>query len=116
MIKIGIGAGTVDVDWLKIEYNSFLEANKHLQQGFDMILDHTWYAYCYRLLEANPDANILHTHHGGLNWPPYGSPEYPEYLQSAKFNLVAISNFMKRVYKTRCLAGKRRKNNCPIEV
>ena len=48
---------------------------------------------------ANPDVNFLHSHPGGLNWPPYGSAEYPEYLQSAKFNLIANSNFIKRVYK-----------------
>ena len=114
MINIGKEMGTVDVDWLKTEYLAFGQARTRLQQGFDMILDNTWFGYSYRLLGSNPEADILHTHHGELNWPAYGSQEYPDFLQNAKFNLVAISNFMKRVYKHGVLQGKDGKPYGPL--
>lgn len=75
MESIGKEVGTVDVDWRETESASFAKARSRLAEGCDIISGHTWYAHYYSLYEAKIRAAptiILHTHHGGLAWPPYG--------------------------------------------
>lgn len=99
MINIGKEVGTVNVDWLETERKAFEMAKPSLVKEYDIICDCTWFGHVYSLLGSHPEMNILHAHHGGLSWPPYGSPEYPEFLRNGKFNLISISKFMQRVYK-----------------
>lgn len=73
---------------------------KHLS-GFDIVHGHTWYGFYLGQLGANLRFPVLHSHHGGLNWPPYGHEAYPEGLRRAKFCMVAVSKWMQESYKKR---------------
>lgn len=83
----------VQTDWLEAERRMY-EVYKEYLKDFDGIVHgHGWFGFEF-ILKANfPDVKTAHTHHGGLLWrskPP----------GVTRLNLVAISNWMKRVYES----------------
>lgn len=69
-----------------------------LQDEFDIVHDHTWFGCPYL---AKGDATICHTHHGHLGgWNP-GSPP----PNGRPLNLIAISRFMRSVYRSQGFAA-----------
>lgn len=63
---------------------------KEAVDGYEVIHGHTWLGYEYLYAREHPEATVLHTHHGHLNWgrpPPVKHP-----------NLIGISNFMALEY------------------
>lgn len=89
LVVTGPSVETVGVDWFEEEkkrYNVYKDIIN--PEKFDLIHDHTWYAFTYLLKQKYPNLNVLHTHHGHMGWetaPPFPKP-----------NLVAISDFMKK--------------------
>ena len=76
-----------------LEYTTDISAAHHLPgyQGLCQNLHgHNWFGLEYRLKDRV--RGVLHTHHGGLN-TEWWKPNPP-----IKLNLVAISDWMKRVY------------------
>jgi hypothetical protein len=98
VVSLGKELGTTDVDWLQAERNAFDMYKKQLS-GFDIVHGHTWYGFYLGQLGANPRFPVLHTHHGGLSWPPYRHTDYLKHLRNAKFNRIAKSKRMQKVHK-----------------
>ena len=86
LIETGPSINTVGVNWYEEErkrYNIYKDLIT--PEKFDIIHDHSWFAFPYLLKINNPKINIIKTHHGGFNW---------DSLPNIKPNLVAISKFM----------------------
>lgn len=107
VVEYGPPVEKVQVNWLEEEKKAY-ENYKDQLNGFDIINDHTWMGYPYRAKLANPGLKILHTHHGGLNWrsKPPGID---------KLNLVAISDWMVKIYESRGFAAKRAYNGVNLD-
>ena len=99
VVEFGPPVMKAQVDWLAEEKKAY-EIYKDQLSDFDIIHDHTWLGYPYRVKLANPELKIIHTHHGGLNWrsKPPGID---------RLNLVAISDFMVRMYVSQGFSAKR---------
>jgi len=76
------------VDWYEKEKQAY-EVYKGKLQDFDIVHDHSWYAFPYLAKLENPSLKVTHTHHGGLNWKS---------KPCEKMNLIAISRFMAETY------------------
>lgn len=86
LIETGPSINTVGVNWLEEErkrYNVYKDLIT--PEKYDIIHDHSWFAFPYLLKINNPRIKIIKTHHGGFNW---------DSLPNIKPNLVAISKFM----------------------
>jgi glycosyltransferase involved in cell wall biosynthesis len=90
-------AGKVQVDWNEYERRAY-DTYKDKLSGFDVIHDHTWFAYAYMAKRAHPELKVLHTHHGHLGWKskPF-----------EKMNLIAISDWMVKAYGSQGWASRR---------
>lgn len=79
---------STDVDWRQRERQHY-DKYKDLLVDYDIIHDHTWFGFAYLSKKEKPCINVIHTHHGHLNWQtkPCALP-----------NLVAISKWMKSQY------------------
>lgn len=78
-------------DWVAAEGKAY-DLYKHRLGDFDLIHDHTWYAFPYLAKRENDALKLIHTHHGHLLWrtpPPVLHP-----------NLVAISQYMAASYSS----------------
>ena len=100
LVVTGPSINTVCVNWLEEEKKAY-EKYKDIitPEKFDIIIDHTWFAFIYLMKMNNPKLKILHQHHGGYSWdslPPIGN---------GKPNLMAISKFMKE-YTIQYFRGK----------
>jgi glycosyltransferase involved in cell wall biosynthesis len=93
-------AGTVHTDWNALEAQAY-EVYKGKLAGFDVIHDHTWFAHAYLYKRDHLEAKVMHTHHGGLAWKtrPF-----------EKMNLVAISDWMMKVYGSQGWVSRRAYN------
>ena len=89
--------GTVHSDWLDAEMRMYEAVKGHLG-GFDIIHGMNWFGTEYLYKRDHPEAKVLHTHHGGLSWK---SRPFP------KMNLIAISDWMVRVYASQGWAARR---------
>jgi len=90
VVEFGSPALKVDVDWLQAEKKAY-EAYKPYLKEFDVIHGHNWWCFEYLYKMEHPEAKVLHTHHGHLNFK--SKPPGVE-----KMNLVAISQFMAKEY------------------
>lgn len=75
--------------------------------GYDIIHSHEWLGYCYLYARDHPEATILKTHHGHLNWQSPPPVKHP--------NLVAISNFMALEYGRAGLTARHAYNGINIQ-
>ncbi|MDP2665179.1 MAG: glycosyltransferase [bacterium] len=89
VVFTGSPVSTTKTDWLAEETRVF-ETVKGVVKGLDILHGHNWFGLEYRLKDQV--RGVLHTHHGGLN-TEWWKPNPP-----IKLNLVAISDWMKRVY------------------
>ena len=83
-----------DVNWVELEGNAYNKYSRELE-SFDIVHDHSWFAFPYLVKMMNPKLKICHTHHGHLDWNPSKIPPSIE-----KVNLIGISEFMKREYES----------------
>lgn len=88
LISTGPAIDTVGVDWFKEEENRYFKWKDIINSDrFDIVHDHSWFAFPYLHKMNNLRLKVIHTHHGGYTWdtaPPFPKP-----------NLVAISKFMR---------------------
>lgn len=107
VVEFGPPVMKAQVNWLEEEKKAYKNYEDKLN-GYDIIHDHTWLGYPYRAKLANPELKIIHTHHGGLNWrsKPPGVD---------KLNLVAISDWMVKVYESQGFVAKRAYNGINLE-
>jgi len=81
-----------DVNWVQLEGNAYNMYSRELEQ-FDIVHDHSWFAFPYLVKMMNQKFKICHTHHGHLDWNPSKVPP-----QINKVNLIAISDYMSKEY------------------
>lgn len=100
MFHIGKEAGTVDVDWRIAEKHGCDKYRDLVVNGkFDVIHEHSWLGYAYRLKQDFPNLPICHTHHGGLH-PDWLRPLPPAIKD---LNMFAISRWMQSLYTSQGL-------------
>ena len=58
---------------------------KNQVDGFDVVHGHNCWAFEYLYAREHPDATVVQTHHGGINWRREDSTTFP--------NLLAVSQF-----------------------
>lgn len=87
-VDIGPARYKVHQDWYQAELQAYQKYKPYLKD-YDIIHDHTWFAFPYLYKQENPEAKIIHTHHGACNWTDaLGNPKPPPVLYP---NLVGIS-------------------------
>ncbi len=109
IVEFGPPLNSVNVDWLQAEKKTYEVYKDHLKD-FDIIHGSDWFGFEYLAKAKNPQLKVLHTHHGGLNldfWkrspPPF------------KLNLVAISDWMVKVYASQGFTAKRCYNGVDLK-
>jgi FkbM family methyltransferase len=89
LVVTGPALDTVNVNWFKEEENRYLKWKDIINHDrFDIIHDHTWFAFPYLHKMNDLKLKVLHTQHGRYQWTT--APPFP------KSNLVSISKFMKK--------------------
>jgi len=89
LLDIGPARYQFQQDWVSAERKAY-DLYKGRLEDFDLIHDHTWYAFPYLAKRYDNSLKVIHTHHGHLSWkspPPVAHP-----------NLVAISQYMAASY------------------
>jgi glycosyltransferase involved in cell wall biosynthesis/predicted SAM-dependent methyltransferase len=92
VVEFGPPALRVQVDWLAAERRAY-EFYKDMLKDFDLVHGHNWLGFEYAAKARSPSLRVCHTHHGGLNLEWWGRSRPP-----FKLNLIAISDWMRRVY------------------
>ncbi len=96
MFNFGESVDTVGVDWLQLEHERLKRSKEALLNGnFDIIHGNNWFGLEYQLKVDDIKRKICHTHHGGINIEWWGKNKPPFNL-----NLIAISQWMSKVYKS----------------
>lgn len=89
LVVTGPAIETVGVNWFNEEEKRYRKWKDIISSdSFDIVHDHTWYAFSYLHKINNNKLRVIHTHHGGYQWdtpPPFLKP-----------NLVSISKYMKQ--------------------
>jgi glycosyltransferase involved in cell wall biosynthesis len=88
-LSIGPAKYQVQQNWVEAEKEAYVSYRRRLK-SFDIIHDHTWFAWPYISRAEDESLRVVHTHHGHLNWrtrPP---------VRHA--NLVGISQYMAAIY------------------
>lgn len=81
-----------DVNWIELEGNAYNMYAKEILD-FDIVHDHSWFAFPYLMKIGNNKLKMCHTHHGHLNWDISRIPPAMGHI-----NLIAISDYMRREY------------------
>ena len=105
--ETGVAPEKVEVDWLKLEIDAYKKYCSVLQD-FDIGQGHNWFGCEYLYKSEHTNAHVCHTHHGGLLWrtkPP----------NVDKMNLIAISDWMRRVYESQGWTSKVVYNGIDLE-
>lgn len=79
------------IDWFEMEkrhYETFKDVIKSENENFDIIHDHTWFAFPYLSKIEQINLKVCHSHHGGINWDSSPPIKYP--------NFITISDFMRQ--------------------
>ena len=99
----------VDANWLEAEKNMW-KVYDPLLDDFDIICAHNWFGMEYASKARNEDLKVCHVHHGGLNtdWWSKSQPPF-------KLNLIAISDWMVKVYANQGFTARRVYNGINIE-
>lgn len=92
--KCGKAKSTVQVDWLQSEREMWQIYDRELD-NFDIVMGSDWFGFEYASKVRNPSLKVCHLHHGGLNQEIWGRSKPP-----FKTNMIAISNWMKKVYES----------------
>jgi glycosyltransferase involved in cell wall biosynthesis/predicted SAM-dependent methyltransferase len=92
VVEVGEALNRVQVNWLEAERTMY-EKIKDKLLDFDIVHGMNWFGFEYAARARNPSLRVCHTHHGGLNikWWKSTTPPF-------KLNLIAISQWMQRVY------------------
>lgn len=100
----------VQTDWLQAERRMFDYYWDYLKDWAGVIHGHGWFGFEYLAKTKNPQLKVVHSHHGGLNlefWkrspPPF------------KLNMVAISDWMVKVYASQGFTAKRVYNGINLD-
>jgi len=93
LIECGEPELKVQTNWLEAERKMWQSYKKYLED-FDIIHSHTWFGFIYASKTKNQSLKVCHTHHGHLNMAWWGRSKPP-----FKLNLIAISEWMSRIYK-----------------
>lgn len=89
LVVTGPSLDTVNIDWYKEEERVYQKYKDIiLPDNFDIVSDHSWFAFAYLQKMNNLKLKVTHTHHGGYQWPT--PPPFP------KPNLISISKWMKQ--------------------
>lgn len=109
VVEFGEPQERVDVNWFEAERKAY-EFYKGMLKDYQIIHGMNWFGMEYAYKSSDPQAHVLHTHHGGLNlefWkrtpPPF------------KLNLVGISDWMVKVYASQGFTAKRVYNGINLE-
>ncbi len=94
LYKIGPPIDNVNVDWLQAEKNAWERCNNSFD-NLDILCGSNWFGFEFASKMRNPNLKVCHLHHGGLNMEIWGRSKPP-----FKLNMIAISNWMKRVYES----------------
>ena len=109
LFTTGIPTG-MQVNWLETEREHSLKYKELIEtENFDVILDSTWFSLVYGFKKQNPKQKIAHVHHGHMSYNPNFATNHPDWYQYPSWvhyvtsitptpNLIAISNWMKRMY------------------
>jgi len=100
IIEFGPPKLKVQVDWLKSEREAYLKIEDMLQE-FDIIHGHNWLGFEYLAKAKNSRLKVCHTHHGHLNLEWWGRSKPP-----FKLNLIAISDWMRKIYEAQGFPAK----------
>jgi len=100
LIETGEAYSTVQVDWLNLERKAYEIYKNHLE-GLDIIHGHNWFGFEYLAKAKNLSLKVCHTHHGHLNLEWWGRSK-----PTFKLNLIAISEWMRRIYKAQGFTAK----------
>ena len=109
IVEFGPPLMNVNIDWLQAERRTY-DVFKDQLKDFDIISAHDWFGFEYLAKAKSPQLKILHTHHGGLNldWWKRSPPPF-------KLNMVAISDWMVKVYSAQGFTAKRVHNGINLE-
>jgi len=109
IVEFGPPLMNVNIDWLQAERKTYEIYKDHLKD-FNIIHASDWFGFEYLAKAKNPQLKVVHSHHGGLNlefWkrspPPF------------KLNMVAISDFMVKVYASQGFTAKRCYNGIDLQ-
>jgi glycosyltransferase involved in cell wall biosynthesis len=91
----------VQTDWVQAERRMFDYYWDYLKDWDGIIHGHGWFGFEYLAKARNPQLKVIHTHHGGLNLD-YWRRSPPPF----KLNMVAISDWMVRVYASQGFTAK----------
>lgn len=109
IVEFGPPINNVNVDWLEAERKTF-EVYKDYLKDFEIIHGNDWFGFEYLAKARNPRLKVLHTHHGGLNLDFWKRTPAP-----FKLNLVAISDWMVKVYASSGFTAKRVYNGIDLK-
>ena len=109
LVETGIAPETTSCDWAQLESNAFLKYQDRLKE-FDIIHDHTWF-YFAALRKSDDKLNMIHTHHGHLDWKAAGVPDFIK-----PTNLISISDHMKAEYLNQGWASERVYNGINLDA
>lgn len=110
IVEFGEPKLKVQVDWLKAEREAY-EIYKQMLKEFDIIHGNDWLGFEYAAKAQDTSLKVLHTHHGGLNLEWWKRGPFPPF----KLNLVAISQFMSKVYEAQGFSSKYAYNGINLE-
>lgn len=94
MVEFGEPLERVDVNWLEAEKKTY-EFYKGMLKDYSIIHGMNWFGMEYAYKSSNPQAHVIHTHHGGISLE-YWKRSPPPF----KLNLISISNWMQKVYRS----------------
>jgi glycosyltransferase involved in cell wall biosynthesis/predicted SAM-dependent methyltransferase len=108
VVEFGEPLERVNVNWLEAERKAY-EFYKGMLKDHQIIHGMNWFGMEYAYKSSNPQAHVVHTHHGGIS--DYWKRSPPPF----KLNMVAISDFMVKVYASQGFTAKRVYNGINLE-
>ena len=109
VVEFGEPLERVNVNWLEAEKKAY-EFYKGMLKDYQIIHGMNWFAMEYAYKSSNPQAHVLHTHHGGISLE-YWKRSPPPF----KLNMVAISDWMVKVYASQGFTARRVYNGINLE-
>ena len=110
LIEAGKPANAVQVNWLDLETQNY-EAYKDKVGDLDILHEHSWFGLAYKYKSLHPETKVCHTHHGGLNLEFWKKSTPP-----FKLNMIAISDWMAKMYGSQGFNAKRVYNGIDIKL
>lgn len=109
LYRTGEPINKVEVNWLEAERKMW-EVYDPLLKDFDITCGNNWFGWEYASKARNLSLKVCHVHHGGLNLGWWGRSKPP-----FKLNLIAISDWMVKVYASQGFATRRIYNGIDLE-